>query len=398
MALLHILTRLSAELDIRVAAAHFNHCLRPAADRDEQFVRDWCRDHAIPFYAGRGDVRAAQSGTGIEDAARTLRYQFLEETARKISADYIATAHHREDNAETVLLHLLRGSGPQGLCGIPPVRGRIIRPLLEASRAEIDAYLLENQIPHVEDETNRDPVYTRNRIRSEVLPLLEQISPGSTARIAAAAALLRDEDACLQAEAGVLVPVPEEDGSVILPVPVLKRQDIAIQRRLVRSMAQRLGVTLTCRQTEAVLSLGSGRLFRLPGNVEAVRLPHRLILRRIPDRPPPLPLHSGVQYWGPWRITLGTQPEDPDALVLDAAAGPLSAAAWDGTGRLAVENGSRSLKRIFQDCGIPFEQRLGYPVLYADGMPAAVPGAAVSWDLRPKPGQPIIAVTFVKET
>ncbi|MDE7242551.1 MAG: tRNA lysidine(34) synthetase TilS [Oscillospiraceae bacterium] len=399
MALLHILCHLSAETGLRVSAAHFNHCLRRTADRDELFVRDWCRAHGVPFYAGRGDVRAqaARSGTGIEDAARTLRYQFLEETASAVSAQHIATAHHRGDNAETVLLHLLRGTGPQGLSGIPPVRGRIVRPLLETGRDEIDAYIAENRIPYVEDETNRDPAYIRNRVRSEVLPLLEQISPGSTVRIAAAAALLRDEDAHLQAEADALLPEPE-DGCIMLPVPVLKGQDIAMQRRLVRTMARRLGVTPTVRQTEAALSLTSGKIYHLPGGLEAVRLPHRLILRRLPDLPPPQLLHTGVQYWGPWQITLGTEPAGPDALVLDAAAGPLTVAAWDGTGRLAVENGSRSLKRIFQDCGIAPEKRREHPVLYADGKPAAAPGAGVDWTLRPKKNKPVITVTFAPAT
>ena len=120
-----------------------------------------------------------------EDAARTLRYAFLEGAARDMGADRIATAHHREDNAETVLLHLLRGAGLQGLSGIPPVRGKIVRPLLEAGRADIDAYVERNGLPYVEDESNRDTAYTRNRLRLEVLPLLEEIVPGCGGRIAA---------------------------------------------------------------------------------------------------------------------------------------------------------------------------------------------------------------------
>ena len=178
MAMLHILSRL-AEEGFRVAAAHFNHRLRSAADRDEAFVRDWCRERDIPLTCGAGDVRtfAAREGLGIEDAARKLRYAFLETVARDMGADRIATAHHREDNAETVLLHLLRGTGLQGLGGIAPVRGKIVRPLLETSRAEIDEYVQRNSIPYVEDESNQDTHFTRNRLRLEVLPRLELLNP-----------------------------------------------------------------------------------------------------------------------------------------------------------------------------------------------------------------------------
>ena len=395
MALLHILLRLAEGTGLGVAAAHFNHHLRPTADRDEQFVRDWCREHGVPFLAGSGDVRAA--GTGVEDAARKLRYAFLEKAADRLGASRIATAHHRDDNAETVLLHLLRGTGLRGLCGIPPVRGRIIRPLLEISRGEIDAYVAENQIPYVEDETNGDTAYTRNRLRLEALPLLEEISPGCTGRIAAAGGLLREEEEHLQREADALLP-PGDGREIVLPVPMLCRQDPAMRRRLARTMGLRLGVTLTRRQVEAVLGLGAGGMVSLPGGVCGVRRAHQLILRKTEDLPPPLLLEPGRQTWGPWQVTLRqTQsPESwgPDTLALDAAAGPLTVGTWDGTGRLAVENGSRSLKRLFLDCGIPAERRWKHPVLYGGGRPVAALGVAVDRDLAPRNGRPCLAVTF----
>ena len=142
MVMLRLLSALGVEGGFQVAAAHFNHRLRPTAGRDEGFVRDWCREQGIPLTCGAGDVAdfAAREGLGVEDAARKLRYAFLESAARDMGADHIATAHHREDNAETVLLHLLRGTGLQGLGGIAPVRDAVVRPLLETSRAEIDAY------------------------------------------------------------------------------------------------------------------------------------------------------------------------------------------------------------------------------------------------------------------
>ena len=399
MAMLHLLSALAREGGFQVAAAHFNHRLRPTAGRDEGFVRDWCREQGIPLTCGAGDVAdfAAREGLGIEDAARKLRYAFLESAARDMGADHIATAHHREDNAETVLLHLLRGTGLQGLGGIAPVRGAIVRPLLETSRAEIDAYAARNSVPYVEDESNRDTRFTRNRLRLEVLPLLEELSPGCGGRIAAAAELLREEDGHLRREAEALVP-EASDGAVTLPVPVLERQDKAVQRRLVRTMGRKLGVELTKAQTEAVLSLKSGGCLDLPQDLCAVRKPHRLCLKRHAPFPPPLVLREGRQDWGRWRITLerrtGPVEGGPDRIVLRDTGGELTVAAWDGTGRLTVENGSRTVKRLFADAGVPTERRREYPAVLLDGTLAAVPGVATDRACWPQKDEACLVITW----
>lgn len=399
MAMLHILSMLAEGGGFRIAAAHFNHRLRPTADRDEDFVRNWCRERDIPLTCGAGDVKAfaAREGLGVEDAARKLRYAFLEDAARDMGAERIATAHHREDNAETVLLHLLRGTGLQGLCGIAPVRGKIVRPLLETSRAEIDEYVQRNSIPYVEDESNQDARFTRNRLRLEVLPLLEDISPGSGGRIAAAAELLREENDHLRREAEALVP-EAADGMAALPASVLDQQDKTIQRRLVRAMGQKLGVELTKAQTEAVLSLKSGGCLDLPEDLCAVRKPHRLILKKRPPFPPPLTLHDGAQDWGPWRITVrrseGLPEESPDRIILRDTVGELAVSVWDGTGRLAVENGSRTIKRLFADRGVPVERRKEHPALFLDGRIAAVFGVAVDWEYRPQKEGTCLVITL----
>ena len=395
MAMLHLLSALAEG-----AAAHFNHRLRPAADRDEAFVRDWCREKNIPLTCGAGNVRefAVREGLSIEDAARTLRYAFLESAALDMGAARIATAHHREDNAETVLLHLLRGTGLQGLGGIAPVRGKIVRPLLEVSRAEIDEYVTRNQIPYVEDESNQDARFTRNRLRLEAFPLLEEISPASR-RIAAAAALLREDGEHLRREAEALLP-EGEDGAVILPIPVLNRQDGALRRRLVRAMGQRLGAELSREQTEAVLSLKNGGYLDLPQGLCAVRKPHQLILQKQPPPPPPLALHEGEQNWGRWKVTLErrTAPGEsaPDRVVLRDTGGELTVAPWDGAGRLAVENGSRTIKRLFADAGIPIERRGEHPAVLLDGTPVAVLGVATDWTFRPRMEENCAVITLCR--
>lgn len=399
MAMLHILSRLGEEKGFRIAAAHFNHQLRPTAGRDEDFVRNWCREYEIPLTCGTGDVRAfaAREGLGVEDAARKLRYAFLETAARDMGAERVATAHHREDNAETVLLHLLRGTGLQGLGGIAPVRGEIIRPLLETSRAEIDEYVQRNTIPYVEDESNQDTRFTRNRLRLEVLPLLEEISPGCGSRIAAAAELLREENKHLCREAEALVPEAEND-AITLPAPMLDRQDKTVRRRLVRTMGRKLGVELTKAQTEAVLSLKSGGCLDLPEDLCAVRKPHRLILQKQFPFPPPLVLHEGGQDWGRWKIMLerrtGPVGNAPDRIVLRDTVGELAVSAWDGTGRLTVENGTRTIKRLFADAGIPTDRRREHPALLLNGRIAAVFGVAVDWEYRPQKEGTCLVITL----
>ncbi len=199
--LLHRCLEGAAGRGFEVFAAHYNHCLRgEESERDERFVRSLCEGLGVELRVGRGDVAAyaAEKGLGTEEAARELRYAFLERAADSLRCDTIATAHNADDNAETVLLALVRGSGAKGLAGIPPRRGRIARPMLGITRREIEAYLAERGIGHVEDSTNASLDYTRNRIRALVMPALREINPGFAAAAGRASALLRADDAYLE--------------------------------------------------------------------------------------------------------------------------------------------------------------------------------------------------------
>jgi tRNA(Ile)-lysidine synthase len=388
MALLHVLLDLSQQQGFQVSAAHFNHHLRPTADRDETFVREQCRELGIELLVGGGDVKALaqEAGKGVEDAARTLRYEFLEWAANEVGADAIATAHHRRDSAETVLLNLLRGTGLRGLTGIPPRRGRIVRPMLEVDRGEIDDFVAKNHIPYVEDETNLDTAYTRNKLRLEILPALEDMSPGVTGRLARTALLLRQEDVYLDDLAAQLI-----SGGSLPP-----GGDPVLRRRAVRLLAEGEGVNLTQRQAEAVLSLPTGGVLDLGNGVQAVNDNGRVSFRRRETVPPPIVLHPGEQTWGRYRVTVGTGPVTAKTLVFSPAkvAGVLTLAAWDGTGRLAVENGRRTVKRLLTDRGVPAWDRLGRPAVYLNGVLAAVLGAGTDWNLRPAPGEEPLAITI----
>ncbi|MBO4419062.1 MAG: tRNA lysidine(34) synthetase TilS, partial [Oscillospiraceae bacterium] len=200
VALLWVLRKLAPELGITLRAAHFHHGLRGAeADRDADFCRDLCGTWGISFSLGRGDAagRAAETGESIEEAARVLRYAYLREAA----PGKLATAHNADDNAETVLLHLLRGTGLRGLGGIPVRRENIIRPLLSCTREEIEALLNREGLLHVEDGTNAGDDCVRNRLRHRVLPLLRAENPALSRTLGRTAALLREEDRFLSRRA-----------------------------------------------------------------------------------------------------------------------------------------------------------------------------------------------------
>ena len=231
-ALLHLLC---SEPDLSVACAHFNHRLRGAeSDRDEAFVRSLCASLGVECICASGDVSAYAEARriGIEEAARLLRYDFLETTALERGFDRIATAHQAEDNAETVLLNLSRGSGMRGLCGIPPVRGRIIRPFLCLTRTEILEYLAEQGLKNVEDRTNGYDDCARNRIRHHVLPLLSEENSDAARHIFALTELLRRDEEYLSGCAEDFIEENLKDGA--LPIPLFLSLPEPIGTRVLR--------------------------------------------------------------------------------------------------------------------------------------------------------------------
>lgn len=185
--LFRILLALRKEFDFSLEAVHVNHCLRDTAARDEAFVRDLCAGENIVLHTYSVDVKkhADEKGMSTEEAARELRYQCFKQAMKKSGASKVAVAHHKNDQAETILFHMCRGSGPDGLSGMRPVRDDVIRPMLCLGREQIESYLSACGQDYVTDETNESTIYSRNRLRIEVLPVLEEICPGAGAHIAA---------------------------------------------------------------------------------------------------------------------------------------------------------------------------------------------------------------------
>ena len=222
VALLHILRTLERRGVLVVAgAAHLNHQLRGAeADADEAFCGDLAAASGIRFVAGRSDVAALarESGRSVEDAARVARYRFLNDTATALDAAAIAVGHSRDDQAETFLLRLIRGAGAAGLAGIRPRADRVIRPLIDISRAELRQYAAAHGLEFREDTSNADLRIPRNRVRHELLPHLERFSPVIAATLARAAGLARDDEEFLDKlaiESAASIVLLESDGVAV---------------------------------------------------------------------------------------------------------------------------------------------------------------------------------------
>lgn len=286
VALLRILVDLERELGVVLAVVHLNHQLRGAeSDADEAFVRELTLTHGLEFHSESRDVKAhrASHRLSLETAARQLRYDFFEKLVASGSLDKVATAHTLDDQAETVLLKLARGAGTRGLAGIyprlslkqrnlppSPASHPIIRPLLGVRRSELEAYLGELEQNWREDSSNRDLRHTRNRIRHEILPKLEQqVNPAVRDALSDSAEIARAEEEFWTGQVASFLPrmwkngraAGELDGMAMIPM------SLALRRRLVRSAGECLGLNLEFRHVEEVLALDAeGARASLPQN------------------------------------------------------------------------------------------------------------------------------------
>ena len=406
MCLLHYLHEASRQHHFTVAAAHLNHLMRDTALRDVAFVRSFCAERAIPFFTEEAPVyeRAEQWHVGVEEAGRRLRYDFLYRTAQAIGAEKIATAHHMGDQAETVVLHLLRGTGPEGLGGIPPVRGRLIRPLLQTSRREIEQYLDENGIGHVEDETNEDMAYARNRLRGIIWPELERINPAVCENVARAARIIREENDFLDRLAASYLP---SEGTEVRCEVLLGAPEV-LRRRMLRQLIGRLSVgkkDFGAVHIEALLRLAaSGGTWDLPSGVCAQCSHGMLRLSVSQETPAEAVLTEGSCRWGDYTIcvkkTVGNFPQKKDAIFLncDKIEKDLSVRVWQREDRLHLPGGrgERSLKRLFAEHGISPTMRERWPVICVEGRAAAVYGIGTDERFLPTNDGNEIEITICK--
>ncbi len=405
VALLHLLWETGRQGGFTVAAAHFNHQIRRESGQDAAFCEAFCRERGISCYVGSADIPAlaAARGLGLEETARAERYQFLRTTAAAIGAAAIATAHHAEDNAETVLLHLLRGTGLKGMGGIAPKTGDLIRPLLTTHRGEIEAYLTAHHLPHVEDSTNADTAYTRNYIRHNVLPLLTARNPGVVDTIGrSAASFRRDSDYLEQQAADLWRQAAASNERISLPAAVLANAPDALGLRAIQQMAAAISpeTVLSAVHREAALALcrngRSSQSVKLPDHLEAVRVFDDFVLRRahLSAPPPPrgLPLPGHI-LWGGWAITSEEAVcppgkfNRPESFYVRAA-GPVTLRSRQPGDEITLPARSRKrIKKLLIDSRIPREARDRLPVFEAEGRVIALGLFGTDQGALPAPGE-----------
>ena len=408
MCLLHFMTQWGRERNISITAAHFNHRLRGAeSDRDEAFVREWCAARDIPAVFGEGDVRAhaAETGKTAEEAARDLRYEFLLRQKAALGCDALLTAHHADDNAETMLLNLLRGTGTRGLAGIPAHRDGILRPFLHVTREELAAYAANYYIKYVEDSTNAADEAARNVLRHRVLPVLRELNPAAVENMARAAEQLRREDEALGRVAEDFL---KRNGRFsgetarLAAAPCLGAERAVADRVLYAFLARMAGSRkdLTARHVEALWGLlcgPAGKELSLPCGLTARREEQDLLLTQTPTIPEERPIRVGeTVFFGNWAVTLAESGPGTE-MVLPTEA-ELSVTAWKREDRMALPDsrGGRSLKRLCAEGGISPAERDGLPVLRVDGKCAAVPGIGIHREFLTGTGRPVF-LTFKTE-
>lgn len=370
MCLLHYLHSRAQAGGFTVAAAHYNHNLRGAeALRDEGFVQDWCRARGIPCVVGAGDVagEAKALGQGVEETARQMRYAFLNRTAQELGAARIATAHNADDNAETLLLHLLRGTGLQGLTGIAPRRGNLVRPLLTTTRAEIEEYVAQCGVSYVEDSTNAETLYTRNKLRHTVMPLLREFNPRLTESLSDTARYLRADNDFLNAQAAAICQHARwAEDNIVIEAHFVAQAPNAVAPRVARRLIEMMGdgdTDCSASHLNAIVALCRGddpsALYHLPDGLMAQRVYRELLLttQGEPEPFPPVALHEGenpIPGTG-WTVT-----------VMGASPGLTARPRRQGDEIILPGRGTKTVKKLFIDEKIPRRAREHIPVIADD--------------------------------
>lgn len=238
MTLLNVLCSLKETLQIHLFVAHINHQIRKEAKQDEEYVKDFCAAHQIPFFVLEKDVvqLAKEQKIGTEEAGRKVRYDFFEEICKKVNASKIATAHTANDQAETILMNLMRGSGTNGLKGMEVKRGKYIRPLLEITRQEIEQYCQKQQLNPRIDQTNQENVYTRNRIRNELIPYIEKnFNPSIVTSLNRLSEILKEQEEYMEKvveKAYLEIMLEQNEEQIVLDLKKFTSLEIVIKKRI----------------------------------------------------------------------------------------------------------------------------------------------------------------------
>ena len=362
MALLWAMYLLKEEWDLNRSAAHFNPNLRGAeSDRDEAFVRDFCDGYGIPLHVGCGTVVPGKKG--LEAAARDARYAFLSTLPGKI-----ATAHTADDNAETLLMHLVRGTGLKGLGGIAPRRDNLIRPMLSITRSDVEAFLEEYAVSHIEDSSNGTDEFLRNRIRRHVMPLLKEENPKLAENLSATALRLRQDEAALAAASRLDSP---DIGKLRAMTPAVRTR--ALERFLKEKGVKEPEASHIRLLESLVFSDNPSARGNFPGGITIGRVYDAL---DVISQAPLSELHFSCS--------------EADALVNTAdvftvvPVGEIYTRQRRSGDTIRLPGGTKSIKKLFIDRKIPAAQRDRIPILCDEAGIIGIPGISVNLDRAAK--------------
>lgn len=382
MALLSVLDELSEEFHWKLTALHVNHGLRGEdADHDEQVCKEFCQMRQIPIQVLHVNVAriAGETGEGIEECGRRIRYAWFRKKGEELFPDSdweIATAHNANDSVETLLFHLARGTSLKGMSGIPPVRDNIVRPLIECTRAEIETYCTERELPFCTDKTNFDPHFARNRIRNRVLPELEKINPGALECMSRSMRSFAMDEAFLEERTRVVLEEAEDKDGSYRTHPILQAPRAISYRALAEILKRYSGSPPETRHIETLYGfLSSGGKLQIPtGIYVCVRHGKLFSLPKEPEKAEPF------AFPGASRVKL---PYGTLQISVEKIQGPLLEKLLDYdkiTGDFIVRNRrpgdrfrpcgrnlSKPLKALFEEKDIPAFRRDSITILEKDG-------------------------------
>ena len=384
MALLWGMYLLKEKLGITLEAAHFNHNLRGEESKeDAEFVRSFCDFHDIPLHLGEGTVVPGKKG--LEAAARDARYAFL----RSLKGT-IATAHTADDNAETMLMHLIRGSGLRGLGGVTPKSEGLIRPMLDVTRVQVEQFLQENYIRHITDSSNETDAFLRNRLRHHVLPLLKAENPSIAPGLSAAAQRIREDAALLDDLAKEIDPTD---------IAALRAAPAPLRRRAIEGFLRQNGFPEPSaehlRQAEGVVFSDNPSARVVFGGLTLRRSYDQLCADReqivLPTRILP---REGVTALPEIGLAIRTSVVDAPGESVVSPRGEMVVRCRQQGDELTTRGGTKSLKKRFIDRKIPQWERSAVPVIADAGGVLAVYGFGA--DETRKTGEAYVRIEFVE--
>jgi tRNA(Ile)-lysidine synthase len=423
MTLLHVLHELSRSAGFSVHAAHFDHGLRGATSAAEAgAVAETAARWGLPCVLERARDGAIDGlGHGLQAAARAARYEFLGRIADAVGAQWIATAHTADDQAETVVMRWLRGAGPAALAGMPAIRGRVIRPLLGVTRAEIEAYVAEHGLAPARDPSNHDPRFLRARVRQDLMPALRAINPRAAETMARSAALLAEDAAWLDGQARAALDGlrgPSGSGGVELDASRLEALPAVIRRRVIRFALEGFGVRVDRVAAERIDAVSSGCAVRRSGSLTLgqgvsaefsagwVRLAREV---RRPE-PPRAALIDGECRPSGWDVVVRLQrapsfhargPLGPWRAAFDTERlpGMLELRSWRAGDRIHPEgmSGSKRVHDVFVDAKVPRWRRVAVPLVVSGDEVLWVVGFGRDRRYVARPGAPAIEVNVAPE-